>query len=114
MSLEKAVQLSLELTKKLDNLGITVSELPRGNHVNSQNVPVDTKESPSPCQATVIGATTNCGENLSINEQRNIALEEFFSKSIELFRSQTSELNFVKYCKKKEEEIRARYELSED
>jgi hypothetical protein len=92
--------LSQKTTQKESNSEDPVSTAP---------VHADTKESTSPCQATVTGATTNCGENLSINEQRNIALEEFFSKSIELFRSQTSELNFVKYCKKEEEKIREKY-----
>jgi len=122
MSLEKAIQLNLELTRMEKETGQTVTQLvdqrtivresSSEDLVNGQNVPVDTKDASSPCHLIQIGATTDCGKNLLLRKQMNTALDEFFSKSIGLFRRQKSELNFVKFCKKREEEIRAKYEVN--
>jgi len=100
-----------KVTQLLDQK-ITQKELNLEDHANSQSVPVDTKGAESPCHLIQIGATTDCGKNLLLKRQMNIALEEFFSKSIDLFRKQKSELNFVKFCKKQEDSIRAKYEFS--
>lgn len=120
MSLEKAMQLSLELTQMEKETGqkvtqlvdqkITQKESSSEDHVNSQSVPVDTKDATSPCHLIRTGATTDCGKNLLLRKQMNTALDEFFSNSIELFRNQKQELNYVKFCKKREEAIRDKYQ----
>lgn len=120
------LQMALELSRKVTRIeketgqkvsqlvdqGTTQKESNLEDLVNIANVPVDTKDAASPCHLIQIGATTDCGKNLLLRKQMNTALDEFFSKSIGLFRKQKSELNFVKFCKKREEEIKAKYEVN--